>query len=157
MTSFIPLWKLKGTQLAPKTPAVCLAHLQEESEEGDKEAESEDPDSIDRVIEEFMVHLAKAVKDAQVEENHCYHCSSLEHFICNCPLVRSSRANTQLNCKEGMALKKGAQAPQMKVTTPKPPRRQPPRCRMMHSDSLFESQSLSALAWCQKCSQGEYQ
>ena len=68
-----------------------------------------------------MVHLARAVKDAQVGEKHCYHCSSLEHFICDCPLVRSLRVNMQLNHKEGMAPKKGAWTPQMKVTMPKTP------------------------------------
>ena len=87
---------------------MCLAHLEEESAEGDKEVESEDPDGIDGVTEEFMVHLARAMKDAQVEEKCCYHCSSLEHFICDCPLVRSSRVNMQLNHKEGTAPKKGA-------------------------------------------------
>ena len=35
-TSFFPLWKLKGTQPAPKTPAMCLAHLEEESAKGEK-------------------------------------------------------------------------------------------------------------------------
>ena len=86
-----------------------------------------------------MVCLVKAVKDAQMEEKHCYHCSSLEHFICDCQLVRASRANMQLNCKEGTAPKKGAQAPQMKATMSKTPRRRPPRCSTMHSDSLLES------------------
>ena len=89
--------------------------------QGDEEVESKDPDGIDGVIEEFMVHLVRAMKDAQVEEKHCYHCSSLEHFICNCPLVRALRANMQLNHKEAMAPKKGAQAPRMKVTGPKTP------------------------------------
>ena len=58
MTSFFPLQKLKGTQPAPKTPAVHLAHLEEESAKGDKEVESEDPNGINRVTEESMVHLA---------------------------------------------------------------------------------------------------
>ena len=77
------------------------------------------PDGIDGVTKEFMVHLARAMKEAQVEEKHCYHCSSPEHFIHDCPLVRALRANTQLNHKEGMAPKKGAQAPQVKVMMPK--------------------------------------
>ena len=34
MTSFFPLQKLKGIQLAPKIPAVHLAHLEEESAKG---------------------------------------------------------------------------------------------------------------------------
>ena len=120
-TSFFPLQNLKGTLLAPKTPAMHLVHLEKESAEGDEEVENKDPDSIDGVTEDFMVHLVRAVKDAQVDEKCCYHCGSLDHFICNCLLVRSSRANMQLNCKEGMVPKKGAWTPQMKVTMPKTP------------------------------------
>ena len=77
-TSSFPLQKLKGNQPVPKKPAV---HLEEESARKDEEVESKDPDSIDGVTEEFMVHLVRAVEDAQVEEKHCYHCSSPEHFI----------------------------------------------------------------------------
>ena len=98
-----------------------LAHLKEESTRRDEEVESKDPDGIDRVSDEFMVHLARAIKDTQVEEKCCYHCSSPEHFICDCLLVRASRENMQLNCKGGMALKKGAQAPQTKMMVPKNP------------------------------------
>ena len=101
-TSFFPLQKLKGNQPVPKTATLHLAHLEEESAKRDKEVESEDPDSIDGVTEEFMVCLVMAMKDPQVEEKHCYHCSSPEHFICDCPLVRASRENMQLNHKEGM-------------------------------------------------------
>ena len=62
-TSFFPLRKLKGTQPAVKKPAVHLAHLEEESAEKDEVVDSEDPDSIEGVTEEFMVHLVRAVKD----------------------------------------------------------------------------------------------
>ena len=126
MTTFFPLQKLQGTQPAPKRPAMHLAHLEEESAKGYKEVENKDPDGINRVSEEFMVHVARAVKDAQVDEMCCYHCSSLEHFICNCLLVRSSRANMQLTCKEGVVPKKGAQAPQTKVTMSKTPQEEAP-------------------------------
>ena len=126
-TSFFPLWKLKGKQPVPKMAAVYLSHLEEESTKRDKEVESKDLDNIDRVKEEFMVHLARVVKDAQVEKKHCYHCSSLEHFIHDCLLVRALRENMQLNCKERMALKKGAQTPQMKITMPKNPQEEVPK------------------------------
>ena len=108
VTSFFPWQKLRGTQLTVKTAPVHLAHLEEESAKRGKEVESEDPDSIDRVMEEFMVHLAGAVKDTQMEEKCCYHCSSLENFIHDCPLVKTSVVKSHLNCKEGMAPKKGA-------------------------------------------------
>ena len=118
-TSFFPLWKLKGNQPAPKAPTVHLAHLEEEGTGRDKDEVSDDPDGIEGVTEEFMVHQAWAVKDAQTEEKCCYHCSSLEHFISNCPLMKILRENMQLNCKEGMASKKGAWTPPTKATTMK--------------------------------------
>ena len=118
-TSVFPLWKLKANQPVPKMATMCLVHLDEESTKKDEEVESKDPDSIDGVMEEFMVHLVRAVKDAQVEEKCCHHCSSSEHFICDCLLVRALRENMLLNCKEGTASKKGAWAPRMKMTTPK--------------------------------------
>ena len=151
-TNFFPLQKLKRSQPVSKMAAMHLVHLEEESTEREEEEEIEDPDGIDGATEEFMVHLAQAMKDAQVEEKGCYHCSSPEHFIHNCPLVRASKENMQLNCKEGTALRKGAWTPQMKTTMPKTPRRRFPRHNMTQADSLLESRSLLALAWGQKCS-----
>ena len=145
-TSFFPLQKLNGNQPVSKTATVCLAHLKEESAKREEEEETKDPDSIDRVTEEFMVHLAWAVKDAQVEEKCCCHCSSPEHFIFDCQLVRASKENMQLNCKEGMALRKGAQTPQMKMTMPKTSRRRFSRHNMTQAYSLLESGPLSVLA-----------
>ena len=58
---------------------------------------SDDPNGIKGVTEEFMVCLVRAVKDAQSEEKHWYHHSSMEHFICNCLLVKTLRENIQLN------------------------------------------------------------
>ena len=107
-TSFFPLQKLKGNQPVSKAAAMHLAHLEEESPKREEKDEHEEPDGIDRVMEEFMVCLAWAVKDAQVEEKYCYHCSSCKHFIQDCPLVGASKENMQLNCKEGMASRKGA-------------------------------------------------
>ena len=94
-----------------KMPAVHLAHLEEEDTRSDKDEESNDPGGIKRVTKEFMVCLERAVKDAQAEEKCCNHYRSPEHFICNCPLVKTSRENTQLNGWEGRASKKGAWTP----------------------------------------------
>ena len=102
-------------------PAVHLAHLEEEDVGSDKEKESDDPGGIKGVTEEFMVCLARAVKDAQVEEECCYHCSSPKHFICNCLLVKTLRESTQLNGWERMASKKGAQTPLTTANTSKNP------------------------------------
>ena len=58
--------------------------LDEEDADEGEDPESNDPDGIEGVTEELMVWLARAVKDAQMDEKHCYHCSSPEHFIHNC-------------------------------------------------------------------------
>ena len=98
-----------------------MAHLEEESTEKEGGAESEDPNGIEGMTEEFIVYLARAVRDIQQEEKCCYHCSSLEQFIHKCLLVKASRSATHLNWKEGMVPEKGAQTPQVKVTKPKAP------------------------------------
>ena len=72
-TSFLPLRKLKGSQPFTKKSTVCLAQLEEEGTNNGKDPESDDPDGIKGVTEEFMVWLARAVKDAQMDEKCCYH------------------------------------------------------------------------------------
>ena len=69
------------------------------------------PDGIEGVTEEFTVQLARAVKDAQMDERCCYHCSSPEHFIRNCPLMKTARDKKQLNGKEGDGDGKGSPDP----------------------------------------------
>ena len=68
--------------------------MEEEGSNEEVGAESEDLDRNDGVTEEFIVHLATAVKEAQQDEKYCYHYSSLEHFIHECPLVKASRTAT---------------------------------------------------------------
>ena len=152
-TSFFPLRKLKGNQPIPKTPMVHLAHLEEEDTGGNEDQESDNPSRIEVVMEEFMVCLIRAVKDAQADEKCCYHCSSLDHFICNCPLVKTLREKGQLNGKEGMATKKGAQTPLTKANTLKSPQTEALKAQSHKApptDSLLESGPLSALAQGQK-------
>ena len=110
-TSFFPLRKLKGSQPFTKKPAIHLAQLEEEGTNDGKDPESDNLDGIKGVTEEFMVQLARAVKDFQIDEKHCYHCSSPEHFICNCLLMKATRDKKQLNGKEGTAMVKGAWTP----------------------------------------------
>ena len=110
-TSFFPLRKLKGNQPLSKKPAVHLVQLEEEDADNGEGPESDDPCGIEGVMEEFMIQPARAVKDAQMDEKRCYHCSSPEHFIHNCPLMKTTRDKKQLNGKEGTAMMKGAQAP----------------------------------------------
>ena len=98
-TSFFPLRKLKGNQPPSRKPAIHLAQLEEEDADDSKDPESDDPNGLKGVMEEFMVQLARVVKDAQMDEKCCYHCSSPEHFIHNCPLMKNTRDKKQLNGK----------------------------------------------------------
>ena len=124
--SFFLLWKLKGSQPA-MTPSTWVAHLEEESTNKEEYINGKDPGGIEGIIKEFIVCLARAVKDAQQAEKCCYHCGSPDHFICNCPLVVGSRADLPLNKGEGTAPKKGVWAPQGKVTIPKVPQYRMPQ------------------------------
>ena len=107
-----------------KKPAICLAQLEEEGTDDGEDPESNDPDGIEGVTEEFMVQLARAVKDTQVDKKCCYHCSSPEHFIWNCPLMKATRDKKQINRKEGMAMVKGAQTPPKSTNAMKSPQQE---------------------------------
>ena len=120
-TSFFPLRKLKGNQPLSKKPTICLVHLEEEDADNGKDPESYDPGGIEGVTEEFMVWLARALKDAQADEKHCYHCSSPEHFIHNFLLMKSTRDKKQLNRKEGTAMTKGVWTPPTTMSAMKSP------------------------------------
>ena len=119
--------KLKGNQPLLKKPAVHLEHLEEKDAGDSEDPESDDPSGIKGVTEEFMAHLARAVKDPQADEKCCYHCSILEHFIHNHPLVKTFRDKTQLNRKEGMAMMKGAWTPLTTTSTIKSPQTEAPK------------------------------
>ena len=62
--SFFPLWKLKGSQPA-MTPSTQVAGLEEESANQGECAEGEEPDGIEGITKEFIVCLARVMKDAQ--------------------------------------------------------------------------------------------
>ena len=124
--SFFSLQNLKGTQPI-KTLAVWVVHLEEDSGDKEESAKSDNPNGIKGVTEEFILHLAQAVKEAQQDEKHCYHCSSPEHFIHECPLVKASSTATHLNQKEGMVLEKGVWTPHVKVAKAKVPHEGTPK------------------------------
>ena len=120
-TSLFPLWKLKGTQPVVEMATVHLVHVWK------RRVLRRMKGWIVRtlmvlkgVTEELMVCLVRAVKDApKRREKCCYHCSSLDHFICDCPLVKASRMGLHINHKDGTATNKGAQVPSgTKVTKP---------------------------------------
>ena len=116
--------KLKGNQPFPKKPTIWLAQLEEEDADNGEDPESDNPDGTKGVMEEFMVWLARAVKDTQTDEKCCYHCSSPEHFIHNCLLMKTARDKKQLNRKEGMAMMKGAQTPPTMMSAIKSPQKE---------------------------------
>ena len=120
-TSFFPLRKLKGSQPFPKKPAIHLEQLEEEDANDGEELESDDPDGIEGVMEEFMVQLARAVKDTQMDERHC---SNPEHFIHNCPLMKTARDKKPLNRKEGTVMAKGAWTPPKAANAIKSPQKE---------------------------------
>ena len=99
-----------------------------------------------------MVQLARAVKNTQADEKHCYHCSSPEHFIHNCLLVKISRDKKQLNGKEGMLSTKRAQTPLTTMSAMKSPQMEAPEHKIHLADSLLESRPFSAMVQDQKCS-----
>ena len=103
---------------------MCLTQLEEEGADNSKEPESNVLDGIKGVTKEFMVRLARAVKDTQVDEKCCYHCSSPEHFIRNCPLMKAARDKKQLNGKDGMAMVKGAWTPPKPANAAKSPQQE---------------------------------
>ena len=105
-TSFFPLWKLKGSQLAI-TPSAQIMHLEEKSTNEEEGINGEDPDGIEGVTEEFIVCLARAVKDTQQMGKHCYHCDSPDHFIYDSPQLAEMKADVLLNQKEGIVPRKG--------------------------------------------------
>ena len=123
-TSFFPLRKLKGSQPFSKKPVVWLVQLDEEDADNGEDPESNDPDGIEGVMEDFMVWLARAVKDTQTDEKCYYYCSSPEHFIRNCLLMKAARDKKQLNGKEGMVTMKGAQTPPKTISAIKSPQKE---------------------------------
>ena len=136
-TSVFPLRKVKGNQPLLEKPAVCLVHLDKEDTGNEEDQESDDPGRIEGVTEEFMVCLARAVKDAQADEKCCQHCSSPEHFICNFPLVKTSSEKKQLNGKEGMVSMKGAQTPPTTTNAMKSPQTEALKHKNHSTDSLL--------------------
>ena len=98
--------------------------LEEEDADNGEDPESDDPDGIEGVIDEFMVQLARAVKDTQTDERCCYHCSSPEQFIRNCPLMKTARDKKQLNGQEGTVMVKGDQTPPKAANAIKSPQKE---------------------------------
>ena len=103
---------------------MCLTQLEEEGADDGEDPGSDNLDGIKGVTEEFMVRLARVVKDVQVDEKCCYHCSSPEHFIHNCLLMKAAKDKKQLNGKEGMAMVKGAWTPLKPANTTKSPQQE---------------------------------
>ena len=84
--------------------------MEVEAPDDEEGTDSKDPDSLGGMMGEFMVCLTRAVNNAQQDEKPYYHCSSPDQIIIDCPLVKLARKEPNLNHKEGMVPKKGAQS-----------------------------------------------
>ena len=104
-----------------------LAHLKEEGTKRDKEVESEDPDNINRATEEFMVCLMRAVKDPQLVEKCCYHCSSNDHFNLQVSTSEGLKGQCSVKLQGGDSIKEGSLDPLMKVAMSKNPQEEVPK------------------------------
>ena len=138
--SFFPLWKPKGSQPA-MTPSAWVVHLEKESANKEECVNSEEPDGIKGITEEFSAHLARAVNSVQ-QEKCCYHCSSLDHFIWDCLLVVVSRTELHLNLKSGQHQRRESGPLKQRWLHWRCPRMGQPGHKMPNTDSLHESQSL---------------
>ena len=115
-TSFFPLRKLKGNQ-PTKTPVVQLAHFDEEASDDEEGTDSKDPDGFNGCY--GGIHGAphqSHVKYAQQDEKCCYHCSSWDHFIRDCPLVKLTRKGTKFKLQRRDGAKERGPDPPIKVT-----------------------------------------
>ena len=108
-TSFFPWGNSRATSPSWRS-LLCVWHIWKKRMPVMMKAKSDDPGGIG-VTEEFMVCLAWAVKDTQVDEKCCYHCSSLEHFICNCLLVKTSREKIIVKQQGGDGIHEGSLDP----------------------------------------------
>ena len=63
VTSLFPLQKLKGSQPAIN-PSTWVAHLEEKIAYKEEGIDRNNPDGIEGITEEFIVHLTRAVKEA---------------------------------------------------------------------------------------------
>ena len=92
--------------------------LEAEDTNDGEDLESNNPNGIKGVTEEFMVWLARAVKDTQTDERHCYHCSSPEHFIRNCLLMKTARDKETVKQEGGDSDGEGSPDPLQKQWLP---------------------------------------
>ena len=113
VTSFFPLWKLKGSQLTI-SPSSKGGTLKEKSANEEEGVDSEDPDDIKGVTEKFIAHLARTVKDTQQMEKHCYHCDSPDHFIHDCPQLAETKADCTFKLERGDSTEEGRPNPSRK-------------------------------------------
>ena len=133
--SFFPLQKIKGRQ-PTMTPSAWLAHLEEEITNKEQCIDSEDSEGIEGITMEFIVCLARGVKDAWQEEKCCYHYSSPDHFIHNCLLVTGSRTGLTFKPERGDSTREGW-GKKGKVTMPKVTQ-DTQGMKMLNADSLLK-------------------
>ena len=83
-------------------------HLEEEDSGEQVGTKSEDLDGINGVTEKFIVHLARVVKEAQQDEKHCYHCSSMDHFYLQVSAGEDIQVSYPFKPKKGDGAREGS-------------------------------------------------
>ena len=91
-----------------------MAHLEEKTTNEEEGVNGEDPDGIEGTTEEFILCLARAVKDAQQMEKCWYHCDGPDLFVCDCPQLAEMKADAPLNQKDEDSTKEGRPSPSRK-------------------------------------------
>ena len=137
-SQLLPSMKTQG-QSTNHNPSARVAHLEEKSANEEEDVDGEDPDGIKVMTEEFIICLARAVKDDQQMEKHCYHCDSPDHFIHNCPQLADIKTDAPLNWKEGWYWGREAEPLKERWLHQRYPRMGCPRHKMLNTASLLES------------------
>ena len=115
--SFFPLQKLKGTQPV-MTPAVQVAHLEEDVTDTEESAQSDNPNGIEGMTEE---------EGSSTGGEMLLPLQQPWTFYLQVPVGEGIQDSYPFKLKGGTAPEKGAQTPQVKVAKPKVPQEGMPK------------------------------
>ena len=153
--SFFPLWKLKGTQPV-KTPAVWVAHLEEDSADKEESAESDDPDGIEGHDRGVYSAPSQSSKGSSAGWETLLPLQQPRTFYPWMPFGEGIQNSQPFKPKGGDSTREGSLDPSSQGGQAKgTPGGDAQGIGALYTDSLLESQSLPPMVWDQKCSQGK--
>ena len=88
--------------------------MEEESADKEEGTESEDPDGIEGITKEFIVHLARAVKDAQQEKKMLLPLQQPRALYLRLPVGEGIQRRLTFKLKGGDSAKEGSPGPSRK-------------------------------------------